>query len=230
MYTKRHQNTENGRSDPMTSINEEYITSYIRELTPKRSELLSSMEEYAKKENIPIIEPEVAQLIKTLVTMNKPKNVLEVGTAIGYSAILIGESLKGDWHITTLERSPKMIEKAYENIEKAGFKDKIKVIEGDALITFPHLSAKYDFIFIDAAKGHYLEFFSYAVKLLVPGGIILSDNVLYKGMVATDKLVVRRKRTIVNRLREYLSHINSIDGFISSVIPLGDGVAITYKE
>ena len=214
----------------MASINEDYITDYIRELTPRRSELLTSLEEYARKENVPIVEPEVAQLIRTLVTMNKPRNILEVGTAIGYSAILMGESLRGDWHITTLERSPKMIDLALENIKRAGYEDRIKVIEGDARETFPHLSSKYDFIFIDAAKGHYLEFFSYAAELLNPGGIILSDNVLYRGMVATDDLVVRRQRTIVNRLREYLNHINSIDGFTSAVIPLGDGVAITYKE
>lgn len=214
----------------MASINEEYITQYIRELTPRRSELLSQLEEYANRENVPIVEPEVAQLIKTLITINKPRSVLEVGTAIGYSAILMGEAMKGDWHITTLERDQKMIDLALDNIQKAGFSDKIKVIEGDARETFPHLSSNYDFIFIDAAKGHYLEFFNYAANLLNPGGIILSDNVLYKGMVATDKLVVRRKRTIVNRLREYLNHINSIEGFTSAVIPIGDGVAITYKD
>jgi len=214
----------------MTHINEDYITTYIRELTPKSSPLLQELEAYAEENHVPIVQPEVGQLLRTLLRIHKPAAVLEVGTAIGYSAILMGECLEGGWTITSLERNQEIIPIALENIKRAGYEKSIKVIPGDALETFPHLSGTYDFIFLDAAKGHYMEFFDYASALLKPGGMIVSDNVLYKGMVAEDSLVMRRKRTIVNRLREYLERINNLEGYISSVIPIGDGVAITCKE
>lgn len=214
----------------MTHINEDYITSYIRELTPPRSGLLQELERYAQENRVPIVQPEVGQLLRTLLRLQKPSSILEVGTAIGYSAILMGESLDDDWNITTLERNLDIISLAQINIDRAGYSDRIRIIPGDALETFPHLTKKYDFIFLDASKGHYLEFFNYSAELLKPGGLIVSDNVLYQGMVAEDSLVKRRKRTIVNRLREYLEHINSIEGYVSSIIPIGDGVALTYKE
>ena len=214
----------------MSSVNEDYITSYIRDITPQRTGQLKILEDYARENNVPIIEPEVGQLIKVLLKLHKPKEILEVGTAIGYSALLMGQNLEGDWSITTMERNPQMIEKARENFRKSGLEDRIRIIEGDARETFPHLTKKYDFIFLDAAKGQYMEFLGYAKDLLKPGGLIVSDNVLYKGMVASDDLVVRRKRTIVNRLREFLEYINNMQGYTSSVLPLGDGVALTYKE
>ncbi|MGM0396693.1 MAG: O-methyltransferase [Bacillota bacterium] len=214
----------------MGSVNEDYITSYIREIIPERKDQLKRMEDYAKEHNVPIIEPEVGQLITLLLKLHKPKEILEVGTAIGYSALLMAESLYGDWSITTMERNQEMTAQATKNFSESPLGDRIRIIEGDALDTFPHLTKKYDFIFLDAAKGQYMEFLHYAKELLKPGGLIVSDNVLYKGMVASDKLVVRRKRTIVNRLREYLEYINNMEGYTSSVLPLGDGVALTYKE
>ena len=214
----------------MSSVNEDYITSYIRDITPQRTGQLKIMEDYARENNVPIIEPEVGQLIKVLLRLHKPKEILEVGTAIGYSALLMAQNLEGDWSITTMERNPQMIEKARDNFRESGLEDRIRIIEGDAKETFPHLTKKYDFIFLDAAKGQYMEFLGYAKDLLKPGGLIVSDNVLYKGMVASDDLVVRRKRTIVNRLREFLEYINNMQGYTSSVLPLGDGVALTYKE
>ena len=214
----------------MSSVNEDYITSYIRDITPQRTGQLKILEDYARENNVPIIEPEVGQLIKVLLKLHKPKEILEVGTAIGYSALLMGQNLEGDWSITTMERNPQMIEKARENFRESGLEDRIRIIEGDARKTFPHLTKKYDFIFLDAAKGQYMEFLGYAKDLLKPGGLIVSDNVLYKGMVASDDLVVRRKRTIVNRLREFLEYISNMQGYTSSVLPLGDGVALTYKE
>ena len=214
----------------MTSINEVYITDYIRRLIPERSKILSELETYAKDHKVPIVEPEVGQLLRFLLKLHKPKEILEVGTAIGYSAITMAETIKGDFQITSLEKDPLMIEQALLNIEKSGFKNQIKIIEGDALDTFPHLSKSYDFIFLDAAKGQYIEFMDYSLKLLKPGGIIVSDNVLYKGMVAQKSQVKRRQRTIVTRLRDYLEWINHIEGVTSSVIPIGDGVALTYKE
>jgi len=214
----------------MSSVNEDYITSYIREITPQRTGLLRELEAYARENNVPIVEPEVGQLLTVLLKLHKPREILEVGTAIGYSALLMAHSLQGDWSITTMERNPQMIARARDNFKESDFEDRIRIIEGDARETFPHLTKEYDLIFLDAAKGQYMEFLGYAKDLLKPGGLIVSDNVLYKGMVASDDLVVRRKRTIVNRLREFLDYINNMQGYTSSVLPLGDGVALTYKE
>lgn len=213
----------------MGHINEEYISEYIRDLLPER-EQLEELEKYAEENHIPIIEPEVAQLIRLLLRMNKPKNILEIGTAIGYSAIVMAKNTAKDSKITSIERRSDMVELAEANIKIHNFPHKIEILEGDAMEILVGLKDKYDFIFLDAAKGHYMEFFTESIRLLETGGIIVSDNVLFKGMVASDKLVIRRKKTIVKRLREYLKHINEIEGYISSIIPIGDGIAITYKE
>lgn len=214
----------------LTNINEEYIEDYIRSITPANKDYLINIEKYAHENHVPIIEPEVAQLIKVLLRNNKPKSILEVGTAIGYSALIMAESTGDDTKITTIERNENMIFLAKANISNSPFKDKIRILQGDAEEILPHLSDSYDFIFIDAAKGQYLEFFNYCRSFLKPGGMIVSDNVLYKGMVATDDLVVKRKKTIVRRLRTFLQYINELDGYTSCVMPLGDGVALTYKE
>src|SRR5690554_5351269 len=111
----------------MSSVNEDYITSYIRDITPQRTGQLKIMEDYARENNVPIIEPEVGQLIKVLLRLHKPKEVLEVGTAIGYSALLMAENLEGDWSITTMERNPQMIERARENFKESGLEDRIRI-------------------------------------------------------------------------------------------------------
>jgi predicted O-methyltransferase YrrM len=213
----------------LTHINEEYIEDYIRSILPKNNEGLQEMENYAKENHVPIIEPEVAQLLKVLLKTNKPKNILELGTAIGYSALIMAEATE-DSQITSIERRADMILRAKENINKTPYKDRIKILEGEAEDVLLKLDEKYDFIFLDAAKGQYMDFFIKCTKVLEPGGIIVSDNVLFKGMVASDKLVIRRKKTIVKRLREFLKYINNIKGYTSCVIPIGDGVAITYRE
>lgn len=211
-------------------INEEYVESYIRSLFPPHEGILKELEEYALDHNIPIVEREVAQLLKVLLKIHKPKRILEVGTAIGYSAILMASSTEDSCIIDTIERNDDMVYIARQNIKKAAYDHRIKVFYGEAQEILKYLKAKYDFIFLDAAKGQYLDFFSDCAKLLNIGGIIISDNVLYKGMVASDKLVVRRKKTIVNRLRKYLKYINNLENFETCVIPIGDGVSITYRE
>ena len=214
----------------LTNINEEYIEKYIRSIIPKREDYLATMETYAQENYVPIIEPEVAQLLKVLLKSNNPKNILEVGTAIGYSALIMASSTSDDCQITTIERRSDMVELAQQNIVQSPYKDKIRIIEGDAIDILPNLNSEYDFIFLDAAKGQYLEFFNYCIEFLKPGGMIVSDNVLFKGMVASDALVIRRKKTIVKRLRAFLEHINNLEGYTSCVLPVGDGVALTYRE
>lgn len=214
----------------MTNINRDYILDYINNLIPDRKDNLKSMEDYAKRNNVPIIESEVAQFIKTLLKIYKPKNILEIGTAIGYSALVMADSLKGDCNITSIEIRKDMYSLAKSNIEKSLYKDRISLILGDAKEEILKLDERYDFIFIDAAKGQYLNFFNISIDCLNPHGVILSDNVLFKGMVANNELIDPRKKTIVKRLKEYLKYINNIDGCTTSVIPIGDGVALTYKE
>lgn len=214
----------------MTNINEEYIEEYLRKLVPKKKDFLIRMEVYAEENHVPIVEPEVAQLIKVLLKSKQAKTILEIGTAIGYSALLMCDALDGKCHITTIERREDMIQLASEFISDSKYKDSIKIINGDANQVLDDISEKFDLIFMDAAKGQYMEFFNKSMDLLNPGGIIIADNVLFRGMVASDKLVNRRKITIVKRLREFLKYINEVEGFESAIIPIGDGVALIYKE
>lgn len=214
----------------MTSINKDYIEEYIRSVTPDNTGKLLELEDYGIKNNVPIIDKEVGQLIKLLLKMRQPKKILEIGTAIGYSSILMAESTCEDTKITTIERYDKNYNIAIENIKKFGYEDRIDVKLGDANDVLLDLDEKFDFVFIDAAKGQYLEFFKKTKDLLADDALIISDNVLFKGMVATDDLVVRRKKTIVKRLREYLEYINNLEGFTSAILSISDGVALTYKK
>ena len=210
-------------------INYEYITTYIRKTINRSEGFLRELECYAEANHIPIIQPEVARLITVLGNTQKPGRILEIGTAIGYSAILMTSFLKQGGKIDTIERYEKMAEIARENIKTAGKEDVINIIIGDAMDVLSCLDKQYDMIFVDAAKGQYPEFLPHCMRMLVKGGLLISDNVLYQGMVATDELVVRRKKTIVTRLRKYLSNICESDELESCIIPIGDGVAISYK-
>lgn len=214
----------------MDNINRDYVVEYIQHLIPEKTDIFKDMENYARKYNIPIISLEVNQFIKTLLRIQKPKDILEIGTAIGYSASIMAEALNGNCKITSIEIKEDIFKIAKKNIESLPFDHNIDLRLGDGKDVIPDLKKKYDFIFIDAAKGQYLDFFNLSVNYLNPGGIILSDNVLFKGMVASDDLVKKRQNTIVKRLREYLKYISNLEGYTTSIIPIGDGLALTYRE
>jgi predicted O-methyltransferase YrrM len=213
------------------NINHSYITKYLRSILPPRGEILTSIEESACLEEsyVPIIEPEVAQLLRLFIAITKPERILEIGTAVGYSAIFMAQCAE-DIKITTIERYKNASERAKINIEKAGLSSRIEIIEGDAAEVLLNLSGEYDIIFLDAAKGQYPVFLPYIENLLREGGILISDNVLYKGMTASRELVIRRKITIVKRLRQYLKTLMEHKAFTTSIIPIGDGVAVSYKR
>jgi Predicted O-methyltransferase len=211
-------------------INYDYIVEYIRNTIKPRNGILKELEAYAKENHVPIIQPEVAALIVLTGRILKPIRILEAGTAIGYSSILMCGVLAENGRIDTIERNELMIEKAKENIKKAGYENIINIIAGDALEVLKCLDKQYDMIFLDAAKGQYPEFLTECVRLLRPGGLLVSDNVLYKGMVANDELVVRRKKTIVRRMRNYLDKLCNDEQFDTSIIPIGDGVALSYRR
>lgn len=211
-------------------INYDYIIEYIRATIKPNAGLLAELEEFAGVNHVPIIQPEVAALMKVIGQLKQPTKILEVGTAIGYSSILFSGFLKPDGVIDTIERNEEMIELARKNIKLAGKQNTINVIAGDALDVLACLDKHYDMIFIDAAKGQYSEFFEQCKRMLVPGGLLVSDNVLYKGMIASDELVVKRKKTIVARMRDFLQILCEDESFETSIIPIGDGVALSYKK
>ena len=195
-----------------------------------REVLLSELEQYAAEHHVPIVTPEVAQLLIVLGKILRPERILEIGTAIGYSSILLAGVLAEGGRIDTIERQEEMLFKARENIKRAGLENTISIIAGDAQDVLMCLDKQYDMIFLDAAKGQYPEFLPECLRMLRSGGLLVSDNVLYKGMIADEKLVVRRKKTIVNRLRSYLEMLCSDPSLDTSILPVGDGVALTYKR
>lgn len=211
-------------------VNYEFITQYIRNTLKKSQGLILELEDYAKDHNVPIVQPEVAALLRVLISIKRPIRVLEIGTAIGYSAIIMAQCLPEYSKIDTIEINEDSAKIARDNIKLAGKKEVINVIIGDALEVLPCLSKTYDMIFIDAAKGQYLEFFEQSLRMLADNGLLVSDNILYKGMVAEDELLVRRKRTLVTRLRDYLKVICHREDLETSIIPIGDGVALSYRK
>ena len=183
------------------------------------------------RDYVPIIRKESRNLLRVLLKIKKPGRVLEVGTAIGFSAILMGECLPDDSHITTIEKYEKRIPVARENFKRAGMEEKITLIEGDASEVLKELSGSFDFIFMDAAKGQYIHFFPEVMRLLRSGGILVSDNVLQDGDVVESRYaVVRRNRTIHSRMREYLWTLKHMDGLETIVLPIGDGMTVSVKE
>lgn len=207
----------------------EYISEYIRSLEKSRDELLIEMENYATENSVPIIEVEVARFLEFLVALKKPNRILEIGTAIGYSSIIMKRAFP-DAKITTIEIDEKNFLKAKEFIKKAGYDKDIDIIFADANDALDFINDKYDLIFMDAAKGQYISFFEKSIDKLKKEGILISDNILFRGLVAKEKNIVRRKNTIVRRLKDFLEIITNDDNFRTTIIPIDDGMAISYKK
>ena len=214
----------------MSGITYDYMEEYIRGLIPESTGRLKELEVFAKENGVPIAQKETIKFLEFMVSMKKPLRILELGTAIGYSAIIMHDAAGTNPHITTIERSEEMIKYAKENIKSFGLEDKIVIEERDCLEILEKLQEPYDLIFMDAGKGHYNHFLPHCLRLLKDDGIIIADNVLFRGMVATDDLVKRRKITIVKRMRTYLDMVSQDENLITSVIPMGDGIAITRRK
>lgn len=205
---------------------------FLDELIPDRGEFLTELRRKSALEEsyAPIVQKSTEQLIVTLLKLIRPQRVLEVGTAVGYSAILMADNLPEDSTIVTIERYKKHADIAVDNVFASGHEKKIKVIEGEAAEVLHWLDGSFDFIFLDAAKGQYIEFLPDILRLLKSGGVLLSDNILYHGMVEDEEKVERRKITIVKRLHMYLEEIMSNEKLTTSIIPIGDGVALSVKK
>ncbi|MBE7043955.1 MAG: O-methyltransferase [Ruminococcaceae bacterium] len=206
-----------------------YITEYLREVIPPKEGILRELEAYAKENSVPIVQPETAQLLTVLTQMIRPRRILEIGCAIGYSAILMSESMAEDGSITTVEWDADMTQIARSNIEKAGLSEKIRVVNQDAKELLPTLTGEYDMIFLDGPKAHYIHMLNDCIRLLRKGGILVADNVLYKGMTADEEHVVRRKITIVKRLRHFIAAQMQRKELKSVLLPVGDGVTVAVR-
>lgn len=201
-------------------------TAFIRSLDEGNTTFLNEIEAEAREAGVPIIRPETQRLLRFLLEMQKPCRILEIGCAVGFSALLMSEYGGEDCRITTIENYEKRIPQAIENFREAGKEGQIRLLQGDAADILPELTDSYDMIFMDAAKGQYLSFLPEAMRLLSPGGLLISDNVLQEGDILESRYAVtRRNRTIHSRMREYLYQITHDPRLETIILPVGDGVA-----
>lgn len=206
------------------------ITAFIDSLDRGNTPFLDELEQYAISEQVPIIRKSTQSLLKFLVTYAKPKSILEVGTAIGFSALLMSEYAPPDCRITTIEKYGKRIPVARENFRRAEKENAITLLEGDAMELLPTLEGGFDLIFMDAAKGQYIHFLPEILRLLNAGGLLVSDNVLQEGDIVESRFAVtRRNRTIHARMREYLYELKYHPKLETVILPAGDGVTLSTK-
>lgn len=211
-------------------ISDERIGTYIQSLESGNTLFLEELEKQAHIDYVPVIKRETQGLLKFLLASKKPEKILEVGTAIGFSAIFMQEYNPADCTITTIEKFEKRIPIARENFQKAGMQEKISLLEGDALEVMKGLDESYDMIFMDAAKGQYINFLPEVMRLLKVGGLLVSDNVLQDGDIVESKFaVVRRNRTIYKRMREYLYELKHREDLETVILPIGDGVTLSTR-
>lgn len=212
------------------NVNERMID-YLNSLDGNERAEVQTIKKQALADRVPIIRQETGSLLKLLLTIKKPKRILEIGTAVGFSAVLMSDYMPEDAHITTIEKYEKRIPVARANIEMAGRTERITLLEGDALEVMAGLKSQdYDFIFMDAAKGQYLNFLPEMLRLLKKDGLLISDNVLQDGHIIESRYAVtRRDRTIHSRMRDYLWELKHMNSLQTTILPIGDGVSISAK-
>ena len=207
------------------------MRTYINSLDSGNTPFLEELEQTALRDRVPVIRREMQSFIKTFLAMNQPGRILEVGTAIGFSTLLMCEYGREDLQIVTIENYDKRIPIARENFRRAGREDQITLLEGDAGELLKTLEGPFDMIFMDAAKGQYIHWLPDIRRLMAKGSVLISDNVLQEGdIIESHYLVERRKRTIYKRMREYLYELKHDPSFVTSILPLGDGVTVSVKQ
>ena len=213
-------------------IVDERFSCYMNSLDPGHSPFLENLEQEAKAAYVPVIRRQMQSFLRMFLTLQKPQKVLEVGCAIGFSSILMCEYLPETSRITTIENYKKRIPVARENFEKSGYADRITLLEGDAADILPTLTDSYDLIFMDAAKGQYIFFLPEVLRLMHPGSVLITDNVLQDGDIIESHFAVeRRNRTIYKRMREYLYTLTHHPQLVTSILPVGDGITVSvYKD
>ena len=210
---------------------DERMLTFIDSMNSPNTPFLDEIEAEALAADVPIIRRSTAQLLKFLLAAARPLRILEVGTAVGFSALLMSEYAPADCHITTIEKYEKRIPVARENFRRAGREEQITLLEGDAARILGELTGSYDLIFMDAAKGQYIHFLPDVIRLLDEGGLLLSDNVLQDGDVIESRFAVtRRNRTIHSRMRDYLYELTHNPVLQTVILPVGDGVTLSVKN
>lgn len=208
----------------------ERVVSFINSLNQEDNALVYRIEQDARKSEVPIVRTETKELLKVMELIQKPKRLLEVGTAVGFSSIYMSQYLPEGGKITTIEKYEPRIVKAKENFALANVEDKITLLEGDASDILKELQEPFDMIFMDAAKGQYIHFLPDIIRLLAPGGVLISDNVLQDGdVLESHYAITKRNRTIHSRMREYLYTIKHHPELETAIVPIGDGVAISTR-
>lgn len=206
------------------NINYNHIVDYLNNIYI--DEDFIELRNYGIENNIPIMKLETKEFLKTLISISKPKNILEIGTAIGYSSLLF--SKYSNANITTIEKSKEISEIAKTNFSK--YNKKINLINMDAKKALNNINQGFDFVFIDANKSQYEYYFNESLKLLNENGLIVCDNILFRGEITNDDLINRRHITMVKNLRKFLSHITNLDDYVTSIIPIGDGISLTTRR
>lgn len=206
------------------NINYNHIVDYLNNIYI--DEDFIELRNYGIENNIPIMKLETKEFLKTLISISKPKNILEIGTAIGYSSLLF--SKYSNANITTIEKSKEISEIAKANFSK--YNKKINLINMDAKKALNNFNQGFDFVFIDANKSQYEYYFNESLKLLNENGLIVCDNILFRGEITSDDLINRRHITMVKKLRKFLSHITNLDDYVTSIIPIGDGISLTTRR
>jgi predicted O-methyltransferase YrrM len=212
-------------------ILDERMAVYINSLDSGNGAFLDQLEQDALASDVPIIRQDMQSFLKMLLALHRPKKILEVGTAVGFSALLMAACTEPDCQITTIEKYEKRIPLARKNFADAGMEHRIELLEGDAMEIMRTMEGPYDMIFMDAAKGQYIHFLPETMRLLRVGGVLVSDNVLQDGdIIESHYAVERRNRTIYKRMREYLYVLKHNDALVTSIVPVGDGAAVTVKQ
>ncbi len=211
-------------------IIDERLFTFINSFDKGNSAFLDELEQEAKRDYVPIIRKDMQNLLRFLLRLKRPLKILEVGTAVGFSALLMAENTSEDCQITTIENYEKRIPIARENFKRDKMEHRITLLEGDATEILKELDDTYDFIFMDAAKGQYLNFLPDLLRLLSEDGMLVSDNVLQDGdLMESRYAVTRRNRTIHSRMRDYLYELKNNPALETVILPVGDGVTVTIK-
>lgn len=211
----------------------EDVLTYIENLIPDPPQYIKLMEEFAQKHDVPIMEKTGIEVLLLLLSMQQPKKILEIGTAIGYSAIRMALKVP-NVEIVTIELDDERYQQANENIKQMGLESRIHTLHGDALALADEIEkfGPFDALFIDATKAKYTKFFALYEPMLTENGMIYTDNVLFKGTVARDRaeLQTRRQRTLVRKLDEYNKTLSALEKYDTTIIPVGDGIAVTKRK
>jgi len=214
----------------VSEIVAEKTVEFMRQLLPERNSALQQLAEECKTEWIPLVQPEVGQFLQVLLQIKQARRVLELGTGIGYSTILLANAITAQGRITTIEIDPERYRRACINFQLHEVEQQITPLLGDANELLPNLEGIFDFIFVDAAKGQYPEFFAKLWPKLAPHGVLVMDNVFMNGWVIDLSWPERRKKTMVCRLRQMLETLKEHEGLITSVLPLGDGLTVSVRR